>query len=71
MYAHRVEVTLTENGSLTLNGLPFHAGQAVEVIIVERPSPVPLQDPGSLRGSVIRYDSPTDPVAQQDWEAIR
>ena len=71
MYAHRVEVTLTEDGSLALNGLPFHAGQAVEVIIVAQPSPVPLQDRSSLRGSVIRYDSPTDPVAEQDWEALR
>ena len=24
-----------------------------------------------LRGSVVRYDRPTDPVAEEDWEALR
>ncbi len=24
-----------------------------------------------LRGSVVRYDEPTEPVADDDWEAIR
>jgi len=24
-----------------------------------------------LRGSVVRYDSPTDPVAEGDWEAVQ
>jgi hypothetical protein len=25
----------------------------------------------SLRGSVIRYDNPTAPIADDDWEALR
>jgi antitoxin (DNA-binding transcriptional repressor) of toxin-antitoxin stability system len=24
-----------------------------------------------LRGSVLRYDNPTDPVAEDDWEALQ
>jgi len=24
-----------------------------------------------LRGSVVRYDNPTDPIAEDDWEAAR
>jgi len=24
-----------------------------------------------LRGSVVRYENPTDPVAEGDWEAVR
>jgi antitoxin (DNA-binding transcriptional repressor) of toxin-antitoxin stability system len=24
-----------------------------------------------LRGSVVRYDNPTDPVAEDDWEALQ
>jgi len=24
-----------------------------------------------LRGSVLRYESPTEPVAEDDWEALR
>lgn len=37
-------------------------------------SPYPRRDPGeileSLRGTVLRYDDPTDPVAVE-WEALR
>lgn len=39
MQAHRVEAVLSENGTLVLKGLPFQAGEAVEVIILERPQP--------------------------------
>jgi hypothetical protein len=35
MNAHKIEVVLTEDGTLTLHGLPFQAGDAVEVIILE------------------------------------
>ncbi|MBI3801418.1 MAG: hypothetical protein HY268_31150 [Deltaproteobacteria bacterium] len=38
MSTHRVEATLTQDGTLTLSHLPFHAGDAVEVIIVARPT---------------------------------
>jgi hypothetical protein len=39
MNAHKIEVVLTEDGTLTLQGLPFHAGDAVEVIILETKTP--------------------------------
>lgn len=25
----------------------------------------------SLRGSVVRYDDPTEPVGEEDWESLR
>ena len=36
MNAHRVETILTEDGVLVLQHLPFHAGDAVYVIVMER-----------------------------------
>jgi hypothetical protein len=33
MNAHKQSVTLTEDGKLVLNGLPFQAGETVEVIV--------------------------------------
>jgi hypothetical protein len=36
MNAHKVETILPEDGTLMLQGLPFHAGDAVEVIILKR-----------------------------------
>jgi hypothetical protein len=36
MNAYKVETILSEDGALTLKDLPFHVGDAVEVIILER-----------------------------------
>ncbi|MBH8553872.1 hypothetical protein I8751_16135 [Nostocaceae cyanobacterium CENA357] len=79
MNAHKIEVVLTEDGTLTLQGLPFHAGDAVEVIILDTKTPqhpkaVPSQAEKNLypmRGKVIRYDDPTEPVALSDWEILQ
>ena len=34
MKAHRIEATLTENGTLSFKDLPFQAGEQVEIIIL-------------------------------------
>ncbi len=32
----------------------------------------PIRDPlDMLRGSVLRYDDPTGPVAEEDWDVLR
>jgi hypothetical protein len=67
--AHRIEAVLAEDGKLLLDHLPFQAGQAVEVIVLPANRPTP---PGhGLRGTVLRYDQPTAPVADDDWSALR
>ncbi|ARV57545.1 hypothetical protein BZZ01_01850 [Nostocales cyanobacterium HT-58-2] len=79
MNAHKIETVLTEDGTLTLQGLPFHAGEAVEVIVLQaktRSHPQPDKSPSDtnrypLRGTVIRYDDPTEPVALEDWEFLQ
>lgn len=72
MNAHRIETVLNEDGTLTLRGLPFHAGDAVEVIILEartsQQEQVPNHQPDTnlypLRDTQpYRYDGPTEPVA--------
>jgi antitoxin (DNA-binding transcriptional repressor) of toxin-antitoxin stability system len=36
-----------------------------------RPYQPPVRDPfEALRGSVLRYDRPTDPVGDGDWDAL-
>lgn len=67
--AHRTEVVLAQDGKLSLENLPFRAGQAVEVIVLPTLYPTPADHP--LRGMVVRYDRPTDPVAEADWEVLR
>lgn len=69
--AHRIEVVLSEDGKLSLERLPFRAGQSVEVIVLPVIGPAPFAPSPSLQGSVIQYDRPTEPVAETDWGASR
>jgi len=79
MNAHKIEVVLTEDGTLTLQGLPFHAGDAVEVTILETKTPqhqaqqLPQlgTNPYPLHNKQpYRYDDPTEPLALEDWEVL-
>jgi len=70
MQAHRIEATVDPDGSITLTALPFHPGERVEVIVLSAPNR-PDADGYPLRGSSYRYDRPTDPVIEEDWEASR
>ncbi len=72
MKAHRIETTLSENGTLTLKDLPFQAGEAIEVIILERQKPINNSNTHPLRDTVLRYDDPCEPATPlEDWEALQ
>lgn len=70
METHRIEKTLERDGALTIEGLPFHAGETVEIIIVPRVLP-PQRSAYALRGTPVRYADPLEPVAAGDWEAAK
>ena len=71
MQAHRIETTLSEDGTLVLNHLPFQAGEMVEVIVLKT-IPKPQSAPRyPLRGKPFSYEDPTAPVALEDWEALK
>lgn len=71
MNVHRVEATINQDGTLTLEGLPFRAGDLVEVIILDRSVKPAGKDPYPFRGKPIKYDDPTEPVAQEEWGALQ
>lgn len=71
MRAYKVETTISEDGVLELDALPFRAGEAMEVIILSREESKPETTRGSLRGKVLHYDRSTEPVAEEDWDALR
>ncbi|WP_027781084.1 MULTISPECIES: type II toxin-antitoxin system Phd/YefM family antitoxin [Burkholderia] len=48
---------VTDHGKPTLEIRPYRSRQAQPLDI--------------LRGSVMRYDNPLDPIAEDDWEASR
>lgn len=71
MKAHRVEVTLTENGALNLKDLPFRAGESVEIIILENQPSQKQANLRSLKGTVIQYEQPFESaIPSEDWEVL-
>lgn len=70
MQTYRIETTVTQQGAITLRNLPFQKGDIIEIIMLHQPvmPSLPEQDP--LRGMVLNYDDPTEPVAQEDWEIL-
>lgn|SRR5450756_485005 len=70
MDAVRIETNVDERGEVHLTNLPFPAGEPVEVTVVSQVA----HHPGGgfpLRGVPIVYKRPTDPVATEDWDALR
>ena len=52
------EVVITDRGRPVVKMVPFEA-------------PDPEAALKSLRGTVVRYDDPTEPVGLEDWDALR
>lgn len=63
----KTEAVLTQEGTLTISGLPFHVGERVEVV-VQPVSPPMGNSKHPLRGKPYRFERPLDPVAEEDWE---
>ncbi len=70
MQAYKIEKTIKENGQLVLNGLPFMADEQVEIIILQKPK-TKKKNPYPLKGKLITYESPFEPVALEDWEVLK
>jgi hypothetical protein len=71
MQDYRVETRVSSDGSLTVKGLPFQAGDKVEVIIRSYKYGEGKGQSYPLRGKPIRYADPFGSVAEEDWEAPR
>lgn len=60
---------LKEKGKLSLDELPFSKGDTVQVFVSASAPATGVCYP--LRGTVVKYERPTDPVAVEDWEAAK
>lgn len=69
MKAYKVKKKVS-SGGLLLEALPFEEGELVEVIVLASGEVEPIK-PISLKGSVIEYIDPLEPVAEQDWDVLR
>lgn len=69
MQSHHTKATVGDDGSLTINKLPFATGESVEVIVFAPQRQGDHSNPYPLRGLPIQFDDATSPVAESDWEA--
>jgi hypothetical protein len=66
------QLNLTQDGTITIDQLPFRMGDFVEVIIrpaqnLQKTAPKPRYP---LHGTLVKYIDPTEPVAVEDWEVL-
>ena len=71
MQTYSVETTVSNDGTLTIKGLPFRAGDKVEVIVRSRELERGPRKRCPLRGKPIRYLDPFESVAQDDWNTLQ
>lgn len=69
MRVYTTETVISPEGIVHLEALPFPAGQIVDVIVLARKDKNGNRSYRSLKGTVIKYDYPLEPVAVDDWDA--
>ena len=68
---YRAETMVSNDGTLAIAGLPFQAGDRVEVIVRDRLREQAHGQRYPLRGKPIRYADAFESVAEKDWEALK
>lgn len=69
MEAYRIDVVVEEDGTITIGGLPFRAGERLEVILLQTSGRINRADLYPLRGESAKYEKPFEGVVGDDWEA--
>jgi hypothetical protein len=65
MQTYHIETVVSKEGMLTIEGLPLHPGEKVEVIIKSQsPSDKNFYP---LRGIPIQFKAPFESVAEEEW----
>lgn len=59
-----------ESDTLHLPELQPFIGKDVEIIVIAEQSERPSDAP-SLKGSVLRFEDPLDPIGEDDWEILQ
>jgi len=70
MTPYTIEKTITAEGVLLLENLPFQPGEIVRVVILQNRKEIKKVGP-SLKGTLLRYDQPFDPIDVDEWEALQ
>jgi hypothetical protein len=71
MATHWMTAMIGEYGELVLENLPFQPGQPVEVFVFPDRCAERIATGEPLGDSVVEYGDPFEPVASDDWEALK
>jgi hypothetical protein len=71
MQSYQTEKTVSPKRIITLRGVPFRAGEKVQVIIKSYSRKRSKTSRYPLRGKRIRYTLPFESVAENEWDAAR
>ena len=71
METYRVVTLVSSKRSLMIEGLPFKAGEKVEVIVRRRERERERRERYPLRGTLVHTMNPFESVAESDWEALQ
>ena len=69
--SHRTEAIVSGDGTLTIRGLPFRAGDQVQVIVSHSKREQTGGARYPLHGKPLRYVTPFESVAEEDWDALQ
>ena len=67
---YRTKTQVTKDGKVSIEGLPFKAGEVVEVTVRRGGKSLRAAD-YPLRGKKVIYRQPFKGVATGDWEAMK
>ncbi len=70
MQTYRVEATVSDNGTLLINKLPFQAGAKVEVVVRSREPEADKMSPYPLRDTPIQYVDPFESIVEDAWDIL-
>ncbi|MEJ5199371.1 MAG: hypothetical protein WHX53_10645 [Anaerolineae bacterium] len=71
MQTYRTETIVSPDRVLTVRGVPFRAGEKVEVIVLSSSRKRETREHYPLRGKPIRYVAPFDSVAEGEWLVLQ
>lgn len=71
MQAYRLETVVPNDGELQLKDLPFLPGETVEIIILAMYKPQNKTHAFPLKNTVLKYEDPTEPIAESDWDVLQ
>jgi len=67
MQTYHIETVVSKEGILTIEGIPLHPGEKVEVIVKSQSASGKNKNLYPLRGIPIRYKVPFESAAEDDW----